>query len=245
MDSASLAYLLVLLVGVAAGMVSGIVGTGSSMMLMPVLVIFFGPQQAVPVMAIGAVMGNLGKVLAWRREIDWRACAAYAATAAPGAGLGVRTLLALPAHAVDIVLGLFFIGMVPARRWLARRNMRFRLRHLALIGAPVGFLTGIVVSTGPITVPVFTSYGLERGAFLATEAAASLAVYASKITAFREFGALPASVVAKGLIAGAALMSGSFFARAVVLRMQPATFKMLVDGLMLASGLSLLWAARA
>ncbi|MFC5552213.1 sulfite exporter TauE/SafE family protein [Massilia aerilata] len=243
MDSVATAWLLVLLVGVAAGVVSGIVGTGSSMMLMPVLVIFFGPQQAVPIMAIGAVMGNLGKVLAWRREIDWRVCAAYCSTAVPGAALGVRTLLALPVHAVDLVLGAFFIGMVPARRWLARRDFRFSLLHLALIGGPVGFLTGIVVSTGPITVPVFTSYGLERGAFLATEAAASLAVYVSKITAFKEFGALPADVVAKGLIAGVALMSGSFFARSVVLRMQPATFRLLVDGLMVSSGLSLLWAA--
>jgi hypothetical protein len=243
MDGASAAWLLVLLVGVAAGLVSGIVGTGSSMLLMPVLVILFGPQQAVPVMAIGAVMGNLGKVLAWRREIDWRACAAYCATAVPGAALGVRTLLALPAHAVDIVLGLFFIGMVPARRWLARRSIRFSLLHLALIGGPVGFLTGIVVSTGPITVPVFTAYGLERGAFLATEAAGSLAVYASKITAFGQFGALPASVIVKGMIAGAALMAGSFCARTVVLRMPPSTFRMLVDGLMVTSGLSLLWAA--
>jgi uncharacterized membrane protein YfcA len=243
MGSLPMAYLLVLLVGAAAGMVSGIVGTGSSMMLMPVLVTLFGPQQAVPIMAIGALMGNLGKVLAWRSAIDWRVCAAYCSTAVPGAALGVHTLLALPARAVDIVLGMFFIAMVPARRWLARRSIKFSLLHLALIGGPVGFLTGIVVSTGPITVPVFTSYGLERGAFLATEAAGSLAVYASKITAFKEFGALPASVIAKGLIAGAALMTGSFFARSVVLRMQPATFRLLVDGLMVSSGLSLLWVA--
>jgi len=236
-------YLLVLVVGVAAGMLSGIVGTGSSMMLMPILVVCFGPQQAVPIMAIGAVMGNLGKVLAWWREIDWRACGAYAVTAVPGAALGVHTLLILPAHAVDVALGLFFIAMIPARRWLARRSVKFTLAHLALIGAPVGFLTGIVVSTGPITVPVFTSYGLERGAFLATEAAGSLAVYAAKIAAFKQFGALPGSVIVKGLIVGAALMTGSFCARSVVLRMTPAAFRTLVDGLMLASGGSLLWAA--
>jgi len=236
-------YLLVLVVGVAAGMLSGIVGTGSSMLLMPILVICFGPQQAVPVMAIGAVMGNLGKVLAWWREIDWRACGAYAVTAVPGAALGVHTLLILPAHAVDVALGLFFIAMIPARRWLARRSARFTLAHLALIGAPVGFLTGIVVSTGPLTVPVFISYGLERGAFLATEAAGSLAVYAAKIAAFKQFGALPGSVVLKGLIVGAALMTGSFCARSVVMRMTPAAFRTLVDGLMLASGGSLLWAA--
>jgi len=236
-------YLLVLIVGVPAGVLGGLVGTGSSMLLMPVLVICFGPQQAVPIMALGAVMGNLGKMAAWWSSIHWRAVAAYAATAAPGAMLGVHTLLVLPAHLVDVSLGLFFIAMVPARRALARSSLRLTLLHLALIGGPVGFLTGIVVSTGPITVPVFTSFGLVGGAFLATEAAGSLAVYATKIASFRAFGALPASVVLQGGIVGAALMAGSFWSKGVVLRMQPGTLSMLVDGMMLASGGSLLWAA--
>jgi uncharacterized protein len=212
-------------------------------MLMPVLVMLFGPQQAVPIMAIAAIMGNLGKVLAWWREVDWRACAAYCSTAVPGAALGVRTLLALPPHAVELALGVFFLAMVPTRRWLARRSIKFSLLHLALIGGVVGFLTGIVVSTGPITVPVFMSYGLVKGAFLATEAAGSLAVYGTKVAVFKHFGALPLHVVLDGLITGSALMAGSFAARYVVVRMSPNTFKLVVDGLMLSSGLSLLWAA--
>lgn len=236
-------YLLVLVVGIVAGTLSGIIGTGSSMMLMPILVISFGPQQAVPIMAIGAIMGNLGRVCAWRREIDWRACGAYSLTAVPGAALGVHTLLALPAHFVDVALGAFFIAMIPTRRWLTHHAVKLRLRHLAMIGGPVGFLTGIVVSTGPITVPVFTAYGLDRGAFLATEAAGSLAVYLTKIAAFREFGALPYSVVTQGAIVGTALMAGSFVAKSMVVRMKPSTFKLLIDGLMLSSGVSLLWAA--
>ena len=236
-------FLLVLCVGLLAGLLSGVIGTGSSMMLMPVLVMLFGPQQAVPIMAIAAIMGNFGKVLAWWREVDWRACAAYCCTAVPGAALGVRTLLALPPHAVEVALGVFFLAMVPTRRWLARRSIRFSLLHLALIGGVVGFLTGIVVSTGPITVPVFMSYGLVKGAFLATEAAGSLAVYGTKVAVFKHFGALPLHVVLDGLITGSALMAGSFAARYVVVRMSPNTFKLVVDGLMLSSGLSLLWAA--
>jgi uncharacterized membrane protein YfcA len=236
-------YLLVLFVGLLAGTLSGVIGTGSSMMLMPVLVMLFGPQQAVPIMAIAAIMGNLGKVLAWWREVDWRACAAYCSTAVPGAALGVRTLLALPPHAVELALGVFFLAMVPTRRWLARRSIQFSLLHLALIGGVVGFLTGIVVSTGPITVPVFMSYGLVKGAFLATEAAGSLAVYGTKVAVFKHFGALPLHVVFDGLITGSALMAGSFSARYVVVRMSARTFKLVVDGLMLSSGLSLLWAA--
>lgn len=238
-----MAYLVVLVVGLAAGTLSGVIGTGSSMLLMPALVLLFGPQQAVPIMAIAAVMGNLGKVLAWRRMVDWRACAAYAATAVPGAALGVHTLLVLPAHAVEMALGLFFIAMVPARRWLARRNFRFTLLHLALLGAPVGFVTGIVVSTGPITVPVFIGYGLSGGAFLATESAASVAVYVAKVAAFQGFGALPAQVVLQGLFAGSALMAGAFLARRIVQRMAAHDFHRMVDGLMLVSGLTLLWTA--
>ncbi|HEY4074696.1 MAG TPA: sulfite exporter TauE/SafE family protein [Herbaspirillum sp.] len=238
-------YLLVLIVGVCAGMLSGIVGTGSAMMLMPILVVLFGPQHAVPIMAIAAVLGNFGKMAAWWRHIDWRACGAYCSTAMPGAVLGVHTLLVLPPHIVDISLGLFFIAMIPTRRWLARRAIKISLWHLALIGGPVGFLTGIVVSTGPITVPVFTSYGLEWGPFIATEAAGSLAVYVAKIIAFKSFGALPMDIVLKGLMTGMAIMTGAFMSKSLVVRMAPSTFRLVVDGLMLTSGLSLLWTAAA
>jgi uncharacterized membrane protein YfcA len=236
-------YLIVLAVGLAAGVLSGVIGTGSSMLLMPVLVILYGPQQAVPIMAIAAILGNLGKVLSWWREIDWRACAAYCATAVPGAMLGVRTLLALPPHVVDVALGVFFIAMVPTRRWLARRSIRFSLGQLSLIGAVVGFLTGIVVSTGPITVPVFMGYGLVKGAFLATEAAGSLAVYGAKVSVFEHFGALPLNVIVDGLITGSSIMLGTFGARRIVARMSAGTFRLVVDGLMVSSGLSLLFAA--
>lgn len=236
-------YLLVLAVGLLAGVLSGVIGTGSSMMLMPVLVVLFGPQQAVPIMAIAAIFGNLGKVLSWWTQINWRACGAYCVTAVPGAMLGVRTLLALPPHAVELALGVFFISMVPARRWLARRSVRFSLVHLSMIGAVVGFLTGIVVSTGPITVPVFIGFGLSQGAFLGTEAASSLAVYGAKVSVFQRFGALPPHVIIDGLITGASLMLGTFGARRIVTRMSPRTFKLVVDGLMVSSGVSLLFAA--
>ncbi len=236
-------YVFVLLVGVVAGAVSGIIGTGSSIMLVPVLVIAFGPKQAVPIMAIAALMGNLARILAWWREIDWRACAVYAATAAPGAALGAGTLLVLPSRLVDGMLGGFFIAMIPLRRWLQTRAFTVRLWQLAAAGAGIGYLTGIVVSTGPISVPIFLAYGLVKGGFLATEAAGSLAVYIAKAVTFRGLGALPSDVIGKGLIAGASLMIGSFAAKPFVLRLQVESFRLMMDALMLISGLTLLWTA--
>ena len=143
-----------------------------------------------------------------------------------GAALGARTLLALPSHAVDIAIGLFLIAMVPVRHWLARHELKANLWHLAIGGAIIGYLTGIVVSTGPLSVPLFLFYGLTKGAFLATEAASSLGLYLSKSVTFERFGALTSDVAIKGLIAGSSLMSGAFIAKRFVLKLEPDVFRL-------------------
>ena len=131
--------------------------------------------------------------------------------------------------------------MTPAQ--IARRKFKGGLAGLAVAGAAIGFLTGIVVSTGPISVPVFVSYGLAKGAFIATEAAGSLALYISKAATFCTLGALPLDIVLKGLISGSSVMAGTYTARLIVERLSIASFHRLLDGVMLVSGLSLLWAA--
>src|SRR3974390_2171084 len=205
-------------------------------MLVPVLVYAFGPKQAVPIMAVAAVMANLSRVLAWWREVDWRACAAYALPGIPAAALGSRPLLVLPPRAVDIAIGSFLIAMVPVRHWLARHDLKITLWQLALGGAVIGYLTGIVVSTGPLSVPLFLFYGLTKGAFLATEAASSLGVYLSKSATFERFGALTPDVFLKGLIAGSSLMAGAFIAKPFLLKLDPDVFRLGLDASMLAAG---------
>jgi uncharacterized membrane protein YfcA len=233
----------VLAVGLVAGTISGIVGTGSSIILIPVLVYEFGPKQAVPIMAVAAVMANFSRILAWWREVDWRATAAYSVTGIPAAALGARTLLTLPSHAVDIAIGSFLIAMVPARHWLAKHQFTITLWHLALGGAVIGYITGIVVSTGPLSVPLFVFYGLTKGAFLATEAASSLGLYLSKSVTFQQFGALNVDVLLKGLITGASLMIGAFVAKRFVLKLDANVFRLVMDGIMMVAGVSMLFNA--
>src|ERR1700731_3236855 len=153
-ETTALNFLFVLAVGLVAGTLRGIVGTGSSIILIPVVVYQYGAKQAGPIIAVAAVLANLSRILAWWREVDWRACAAYSLTGIPAAALGARTLLALPSRAVDIAIGVFLIAMVPVRHWLARHDLKFNLWHLAIGGAVIGYLTGIVVSTGPLSVPL-------------------------------------------------------------------------------------------
>ena len=236
-------FALVLLLGLLAGTVGGVLGFGSSIMLMPALVLVFGPREAVPIMAISAIMANAARVAAWWREIDWRVTAAYSATGVPAAALGAKTLLTLPVGVIELALGVFFIAMIPLRRWMARRSWSLNLWDMALVGLVIGFITGIVVSTGPINAPFFLAYGLLKGAYLGTEALGSLAVYIAKAVTFRSFDALPLPIIAKGIIIGSSLVAGAFIAKRLVHTIDSDKFKLMMDGLLLLAGATMLWAA--
>ena len=236
-------WLAVLALGLAAGTLSGIVGFGASIMLMPALMLAFGPLEAVPIMAIAGLLANFSRVVVWWREVDWRANAYYCVTAIPAAAVGARTLLVLEPRIVEGILGLLFLLMIPMRRRMFARNMRINAWHLSLVGAGIGFLSGMVASTGPINTPFFLAYGLVKGAYLSTEALGSMAIGITKAIVFQRFDALPLETVGRGLIVGATLMIGSRLAKGFVLRLDALQFRTLMDCLLACAGLLLLWGA--
>ena len=235
-----LAWLLVLGIGLGAGTLGGIIGFGGSTILLPVLTLVFGPKAAVPIMAIAAILGNVSRVVVWWPEIRWSAALAFSAAAMPMAWLGARTMLALDPTALELFLGLFFIAMIPLRRWLDRRRISVGLGGLGLAGAVVGYLTGIVANTGPINTPFFLAHGLVRGGFVGTEAMSSLSMYSSKVVAFRTFGALPTELILNGLIVGTSLMAGAWLAKRFMLRIGADAFRGMMDGLLLVTGAAMI-----
>jgi uncharacterized membrane protein YfcA len=65
----------------------------------------------------------------------------------------------------------------------------------------------------------------------------------SKSVTFERFGALTPDIALKGLITGGSLMAGAFIAKPFVLRLKADLFRVVMDGIMLAAGLSMLWNA--
>lgn len=224
-------------VALAAGALSGVVGTGASLLLLPILVPMFGAVEAIPIMAVAGFLANFSRVLAWWRSIEWKAVSAFALPGMPAAALGAYTLIHLPRGWPETLLGLFIVALVPVRRSAMLQFKRVGLPQLAIAGAFVGFLTGIFLSTGPLSVPIFLAFGLVRGAFIATEAGASLLVQAAKIIAFREFGAISPIDFLRGVIVGTALMAGTFLARPIVARFADHHFRTMMDVVTAISGL--------
>ncbi|HRD75481.1 MAG TPA: sulfite exporter TauE/SafE family protein [Hyphomicrobiaceae bacterium] len=233
----------ILVIGIAAGTLGGIVGFGASVMLMPILVLGFGAKEAVQIMAIAGIIANVSRVVVWWRDVDVRLNVVYCATALPAAYFGARTLLALDTRMVETILGVFFIVMIPVRRWLLAKGFKVGLPHLAVVGAGIGFLTGIVASTGPLNTPFFLAYGLTKGAFLGTEALGSALIGITKAITFRSFGSLPVETISKGCAVGASLWIGSWIAKRLVERMDASQFRFVIDAMMALAGLTLLYGA--
>ncbi|KGD72127.1 membrane protein [Tatumella morbirosei] len=239
-----IALLLLFFIALGAGVLSGVVGTGSSLIMLPVLVTIYGPRTAVPVMAIASLFGNIGRVIAWWHDIRWRPVLAYSMTGVPAAVLGAHTLLTISPVTVDLLLAAFFLAMIPLRRLIRRLSLRLNLWHMSFAGAIVGFLTGFVLSTGPLSVPVFTGYGMTGGVFLGSEAASAILLYAGKLATFGVSGVLVPLVITRGITIGIALFSGSMMAKRLVQRLNMHTFEILIDGVLIAGAAGMLLAIK-
>jgi uncharacterized protein len=233
-------WLAVLALALIAGTIGGLIGFGSSIMLMPALVLAVGPLEAVPIIAISGLMANTSRVAVWWREVDWRAAAAFSATAIPAAALGARTLVALDAQKIQLALGVFFLAMIPARRWLLASGFSIGLGGMALAGSVIGYLSGLVATVGPINTPFFLAHGLVKGAFVSTEAMASALMGVSKASVMRTFGALPTETLAKGVLVGSALTVGSWLSKRLMSKINVSRFHLLMDGVLLLAALVML-----
>ena len=235
---------LICVVGLLAGVLGGVIGFGTTILLLPLLVHFYGPVLAVPIIALVAIVANLSRVVLWLRAIDWRVCGIYSLTAVPAVVLGAHTLVQINQRLIELMLGSFLLLMIPARRWLRRQTFELSLGHMAGVGAVIGYLTGLVATTGAINTPFFLAFGLVKGAYLGTEAASSLVVLLAKGAAFHQLGVIDPAAIAQGLMIGGFVLVGSTLSKRLVLRLPEAYFIRLMEGVMAVSGVSILWMAR-
>ena len=226
--------------GLGAGVLGGVIGFGTTIILMPALVYFYGPIQAIPVVALVATVANLSRIFLWWSVINWKVCFVYSVTAIPAVILGVNTLITLNDRLVEITLGAFLILLIPIRRWMRQQNFYLKLWQMSLVGAGIGYLTGIVATTGAINTPFFLAFGLSKGAFLGTEAASTLSILFTKGITFHQLGFLNATAMIQGLLIGSCVLVGSIFSKKIVLALPEKKFLLLMELVMLISGVSIL-----
>ena len=228
---------IVALTAFVAATLAAVTGFGGAAVLLPVLVLVFGVRDAVPVLTVAQLIGNGSRVWFNRRELDLRVVGWYSIGAVPLGLFGGSLFARAPLSSLTRALGAFLIVVVAWRRLGPRTAVRPSLRSFAGIGAAASFLSALVGSVGPLMAPFFLAYGLVKGAYIGTEALATVVTHVAKLIAYRQASVLSPAAIVAGLALGPLMVAGSFAGKRIVDVLPERVFVVLIELTMIAAGL--------
>ena len=235
-------HILVLaVVALAASTLAAISGFGGAAVLLPALTWIFGVREAIPILTVAQLIGNGSRVWFNRREVRWRVVGWFALGGVPAALVGGALFAKAPLPFLTRLLGIFLILIVVWRHIRPAIRTKPPLRSFAFIGAGASFLSALLGSVGPIMAPFFLAYGLIKGAYIGTEAMATVVMHVVKLVAYHETSILTAHAIWAGLALGPIMVLGSFLGKRVVDRLPEKIFVWIIEATLIVAGVMFLW----
>jgi uncharacterized membrane protein YfcA len=220
-----------------AATIAAIAGFGGAVIMLPVLVWAFGVREAIPLLTIAQLMGNLSRVLLNRGELKLPVVKWFSVGAVPAAVLGGIVLATAPTPALTRVLGLFLLLIVAYRHTPWGKRIRISLQGFLPLGAISAFLSAIIGSAGPFMAPFFLAYGLMKGAYIGTEALATVVMHLTKLGVYEKYALLDAQIVLVGIAIGAVMFVGSWLGKRLLNRLPERFFPYIIEGVLVVAGL--------
>jgi uncharacterized membrane protein YfcA len=202
-----------------------------------------GVKATIPAVAVAMVISNVTRVWVFRHAIDWRVFAAVFFVALPGIVLGAVLYIELPRHWIALLLGLFLIVTVPARRYANKHNYRVGLNGLRVVAVPYGIVSGTVMGAGLMLAPFLLGAGLTGVPLIAVVASLGLGVNLTKTAVFGISPLLTLDLALTGLMIGLCTIPGAYTGRWIVSHTSIRIHTVVVEALILAGAVYFLWIA--
>ncbi|GAC1438625.1 MAG: hypothetical protein NVS9B5_33450 [Terriglobales bacterium] len=173
-------------------------------------------RASIPILTVAQLIGNGSHVWFNRKEVSWSVVGWFTVGAVP---LGLFGGTSLPAHlssALTRLLGAFLLFTVVWRHLRGQKTRRPPLKSFAAVGAGAAFLSALLGSVGPIMSSFILAFGLVKGAYIGTEAMATVVMHVTKLVAYRQTSVLTAFATVAGLALAPIMILGSFVGRKVV-----------------------------
>ena len=162
-------YPLVLILAVVlfAGFIQGLVGFGSGLIMVPILVLFLEPKVLVPLVLLhGLIMNGVLSVSSKRSIQPWK-IAPILVAALLGIPAGALLLMFLPANLLKIFIGvvivMFGIFFLSGRSIPVKNETRTSF----VVGLISGLLNGSISMSGPPVILFFSNQKVRKGNFRA------------------------------------------------------------------------------
>lgn len=232
-------YVILIVVGLAAGLLSGSVGFGGGMILLPGITYFYGVEVAVPVSTIAQMLSNLSRVVMGWKEIDWRAVGMFLLLAVPFTALGAFGFAKVPKGPMTIVLCSFLI-VFAVMKLMGKMRLPHRPSTMVVGGGVTGLVNGLLGISGPLSSAVFLTLELAPVSYIASEATTAAVMHIVKAIVYGKLNFMSDSIFLSGCGIGCAMMLGNFIAMRFIRNVNKKLYQKMVAGIMIAVSLWLI-----
>jgi hypothetical protein len=207
-----------------AAAVSGSAGFGGALLLLPLLTTVVGAEQAVPLLTVAQLVGNISRVGFGFRCIAWRPVGLFLIGAVPSSVAGSLLFVSLPPGILTRSIG---VGVLAFAMLKYFRILTFSASNGLLLGggALTGVLSGLIGSAGPLGAAVFLSLGLTPVAYVASEATTALTMHAVKTIVYGATLSLDAGFWSLAALLGASMVVGTWIANRYLRRVSAKGFE--------------------
>ena len=234
---------ILLLTGLAAGLLSGAVGFGGGMVLLPVVTYFFGIEVAVPVCTVAQMLSNFSKMGIGFRQINWKAAGQFLITAVPLTALGAFGFAFAPKVLMTKILAVFLI-VFSVMKMMGKMHLPHKPATMLIGGGITGLVNGLMGISGPLSSAVFLTLDLAPVSYIASEATAAATMHIVKTIVYNKMNLVNLDVLLNGLMIGAAMMLGNFIAMKTIGKLHSKTYQTIVAVCMIALSVYLFFSAK-
>lgn len=233
-------YITLIIVGLIAGTLSGSIGFGGGMILLPVITYFYGVEIAVPVSTIAQLMSNLSRAGMGWREIRWKQVTWFLLPALPFTALGAMGFSLVDKKLMTRLLCIFLI-VFSVMKLCGKMQLPKSKTTMIAGGGLTGFINGMLGISGPLSSAVFLTLNLSPVAYIVSEAAAAASMHIVKAFTYGKFDLMNWHIFINGFFIGCAMMIGNFIALRMIRYAHKKTYQRVVAGMMIAVSLWLIF----
>lgn len=220
-------FISLLLVGIVAGLLSGAIGFGGGMILLPVITYFYGVEVAIPLSTVAQMVSNISRSAMGFREINLKKVLLFLLTAAPLTALGAAGFAKVSGDMKPLMTRILCVFLIVFA--VIKITGKIRLPKgkgtMLLGGGLTGFVNGMLGISGSLSSAVFLTMDLSPVAYIASEATAAAAMHVVKAVVYNKFALLDWSIFLQGLFIGLAMMVGNWFSMRFIKKVDARKYK--------------------
>lgn len=167
-----------------------VVGFGTATMLTPLAATFFDIKKAIVLVAFFHFFANVSRAGLFRGDISWRFIPLYGGPLLISSFVGAWLVKSLPSDTLRVAFGMFLVLFVLCSLSAPRVTLNPTHTVAVLGGIASGFLSGLLGTGGAIRTVFLQVFGLERDAYIATNASLALMSDMIRIPVYLTTGAV-------------------------------------------------------